>query len=90
MPEPLPIGANFKRAKTLWEVCLDIAGDINTPYYGPRDICIAASAIGMLDSSMTAPQPLASQMRDKSSERPSLTSIAASTVALSASHKASP
>jgi len=44
MPEPLPIGANFKRAKTLWEVCLDIAGDINTPYYGPRDICIAVGS----------------------------------------------
>jgi TRAP-type uncharacterized transport system substrate-binding protein len=44
MPEPLPQGANFKRAKTLWEICLDIAGDPATPYYGPRDICIAVGS----------------------------------------------
>lgn len=44
MPEPLPVGANFKRAKTLWEICLDIAGDPATPYYGPRDVCIAVGS----------------------------------------------
>ncbi|HEX6511660.1 MAG TPA: TAXI family TRAP transporter solute-binding subunit [Chloroflexota bacterium] len=44
MPEPLPIGANFKRAKVLWEVVLDIAGDPATPYYGPRDICVTVGS----------------------------------------------
>lgn len=44
MPEPLPQGANFKRAKTLWEICLDIAGNPTTPYYGPRDISIAVGS----------------------------------------------
>src|SRR5437868_7858479 len=39
--EPLPRGANFQRAKMLWEFGLHIAGDPNTPYYGPRDMCIS-------------------------------------------------
>ena len=39
--EPLPRGANFQRAKMLWEIGLHIAGDPNTPYYGPRDMCIS-------------------------------------------------
>lgn len=41
MAEPLPQGANFKRAKTLWEVALHIAGNPDTPYYGPRDMVIS-------------------------------------------------
>jgi TRAP-type uncharacterized transport system substrate-binding protein len=39
--EPLPVGANFIRCKTLWEVALHLAGDPATPYYGNRDMCIA-------------------------------------------------
>jgi TRAP-type uncharacterized transport system substrate-binding protein len=42
--EPLPRGANFQRAKMLWEIGLHIAGDPNTPYYGPRDMCIAVGS----------------------------------------------
>src|SRR5258706_4770822 len=38
--EPLPKGANFIRAKFLWEIGLHIAGNPATPYYGNRDICI--------------------------------------------------
>jgi TRAP-type uncharacterized transport system substrate-binding protein len=38
--EPLPRGSQFKRAKTLWEIALDMAGDPAIPYYGNRDICI--------------------------------------------------
>jgi TRAP-type uncharacterized transport system substrate-binding protein len=41
MSEPLPRGANFRRAKFLWELGLDFAGDPNTPYGGDRDMCIA-------------------------------------------------
>ena len=39
--EPLPVGANFKRAKMLWEIGLHIAGDPAIPYGGNRDMCIA-------------------------------------------------
>jgi len=39
--EPLPKGANFIRAKFLWEIGLHIAGNPATPYYGNRDICIS-------------------------------------------------
>jgi TRAP-type uncharacterized transport system substrate-binding protein len=42
--EPLPRGANFQRALMLWEIGLHIAGDPNTPYYGPRDMCIAVGS----------------------------------------------
>lgn len=42
--EPLPRGANFQRAKFLWEIGLDIAGNPDTPYYGPRDMCIAVGS----------------------------------------------
>ena len=42
--EPLPRGANFQRAKLLWEIGLHIAGDPNTPYYGNRDMCIAVGS----------------------------------------------
>jgi TRAP-type uncharacterized transport system substrate-binding protein len=42
--EPLPRGANFQRAKLLWEVGLHIAGDPATPYYGNRDMCIAVGS----------------------------------------------
>ncbi len=42
--EPLPRGANFQRAKLLWEIGLYIAGDPNTPYYGPRDMCISVGS----------------------------------------------
>jgi TRAP-type uncharacterized transport system substrate-binding protein len=39
--ESLPRGANFRRAKLLWELGLSVAGNPNTPYGGPRDVCIA-------------------------------------------------
>src|SRR5579871_1769557 len=39
--EELPVGANFIRCKTLWEIGLQLAGDPATPYYGNRDMCIA-------------------------------------------------
>src|SRR5260370_15184473 len=39
--EALPKGANFIRAKFLWEIGLHIAGNPATPYYGNRDLCIA-------------------------------------------------
>ena len=42
--EPLPRGANFQRAKMLWEIGLHIAGDPHTPYYGPRDMCITVGS----------------------------------------------
>ena len=42
--EPLPVGANFKRAKTLWEIGLHIAGNPDTPYYGPRDVCVTVGS----------------------------------------------
>lgn len=38
--EKLPRGANFVRAKALWELGLNFAGDPATPYGGNRDICI--------------------------------------------------
>jgi TRAP-type uncharacterized transport system substrate-binding protein len=38
--EPLPRGANFVRAKTLWEIGLNIAGNPATPYGGNRDMVI--------------------------------------------------
>lgn len=38
--EPLPKGANFVRAKTLWEIGLHIAGNPETPYGGNRDMVI--------------------------------------------------
>jgi TRAP-type uncharacterized transport system substrate-binding protein len=39
--EKLPRGANFLRAKALWELGLNFAGDPATPYGGNRDVCIA-------------------------------------------------
>lgn len=42
--EPLPKGANFQRAKLLWEIGLHIAGNPDTPYYGNRDMCIAVGS----------------------------------------------
>ena len=42
--EPLPKGANFIRAKFLWEIGLHIAGNPATPYYGNRDICISVGS----------------------------------------------
>jgi hypothetical protein len=38
--EPLPKGANFVRAKTLWEIGLHLAGNPTTPYGGNRDMII--------------------------------------------------
>ncbi|HXQ52654.1 MAG TPA: TAXI family TRAP transporter solute-binding subunit [Stellaceae bacterium] len=38
--EPLPRGANFLRAKALWELGLHVAGNPATPYGGNRDVCI--------------------------------------------------
>ncbi len=40
MTEPLPRGANFRRAKFLWEIGLSVAGNPATPYGGDRDMCI--------------------------------------------------
>jgi len=42
--EPLPKGAQFIRAKFLWEIGLHIAGDPATPYTGKRDICISVGS----------------------------------------------
>src|SRR5215471_15493223 len=42
--EPLPKGANFIRAKTLWEIGLHIAGNPATPYGGNRDMVIAVGS----------------------------------------------
>ena len=42
--ETLPRGANFQRALMLWEIGLHIAGNPNTPYYGPRDMCITVGS----------------------------------------------
>jgi hypothetical protein len=36
----LPSGAQFIRAKMLWEIALGIAGDPSTPHYGNRDISL--------------------------------------------------
>lgn len=44
--EPLPRGANFIRAKTLWEIGLHIAGNPLTPYGGNRDMCITVGSGG--------------------------------------------
>lgn len=40
----LPKGANFIRAKFLWEIGLHIAGNPATPYYGNRDICVTVGS----------------------------------------------
>ncbi len=42
--ERLPRGANFQRTLMLWQIGLHIAGDPSTPYYGPRDMCIAVGS----------------------------------------------
>ncbi len=42
--EPLPRGANFIRAKTLWELGLHVAGNPATPYGGNRDMCIVVGS----------------------------------------------
>ncbi len=42
--EPLPSGANFVRAKWLWEIGLHIAGDPKEPYTGNRDVCISVGS----------------------------------------------
>ncbi|MBI2360781.1 MAG: hypothetical protein HYV04_18070 [Deltaproteobacteria bacterium] len=42
--EPLPRGANFQRAKFLWEIGLHVAGNPDTPYYGNRDMCIVVGS----------------------------------------------
>ena len=44
--EPLPKGANFIRAKMLWEIGLHIAGNPLTPYGGNRDTCITVGSGG--------------------------------------------
>jgi TRAP-type uncharacterized transport system substrate-binding protein len=44
--EPLPKGANFVRAKMLWEIGLDVAGDIAIPYGGNRDMRISVGSGG--------------------------------------------
>jgi TRAP-type uncharacterized transport system substrate-binding protein len=38
--EPLPRGAQFVRAKMLWEIALGVAGDTSIPYYGNRDVAV--------------------------------------------------
>lgn len=40
----LPVGANFKRGKVLWELGLHIAGNPETPYGGNRDLCIVVGS----------------------------------------------
>jgi len=40
----LPSGANFKRAKILWELGLNIAGNKAIPYGGNRDMCITVGS----------------------------------------------
>ena len=47
--EPLPRGANFQRAKMLWEIGLDVAGDPAIPYGGNRDMCIVVGSGGQAD-----------------------------------------
>ena len=47
--EPLPVGANFKRAKMMWEIGLHIAGDPAIPYGGNRDMCITVGSGGQAD-----------------------------------------
>src|SRR5688572_12051055 len=42
--EPLPKGANFVRAKMLWEIGLNIAGDPDEPYTGNRDVCVSVGS----------------------------------------------
>jgi hypothetical protein len=42
--ELLPKGANFIRAKTLWEIGLHIAGNPATPYGGNRDMVITVGS----------------------------------------------
>src|SRR5215217_6509918 len=42
--EPLPRGANFLRAKMLWEIGLHIAGNPETRYTGNRDICVTVGS----------------------------------------------
>jgi TRAP-type uncharacterized transport system substrate-binding protein len=44
--EPLPKGANFVRAKMLWEIGLHVAGNPLTPYGGNRDTCITVGSGG--------------------------------------------
>jgi TRAP-type uncharacterized transport system substrate-binding protein len=44
--EPLPKGANFVRAKTLWEIGLHIGGNPAIPYGGDRDVCITVGSGG--------------------------------------------
>ena len=44
--EPLPKGANFVRAKMLWEIGLHIAGNPATPYGGDRDMQITVGSGG--------------------------------------------
>ena len=46
MVESLPRGANFVRAKLLWEIGLHIAGNPETPYYENRDVYISRIAEG--------------------------------------------
>jgi hypothetical protein len=42
--EPLPRGANFVRAKTLWEIGLQLAGNPAIPYGGNRDMVITVGS----------------------------------------------
>ena len=42
--EYLPKGAQFIRAKFLWEIGLHVAGDPATPYTGNRDLCITVGS----------------------------------------------
>ena len=44
--ETLPTGANFKRAKILWELGLHIAGNPETKYGGNRDVRITVGSGG--------------------------------------------
>ncbi len=44
MTSYLPSGANFRRAKILWELGLGIAGNKAIPYGGNRDLCITVGS----------------------------------------------
>ena len=41
---PLPVGANFRRGKILWELGLHIAGNPDTPYGGNRDMNVVVGS----------------------------------------------
>lgn len=76
----LPRGANFMRAKFLWEIGLNIAGDPTTPYGGDRDmsICVGngsgdrfATALQMRTGSPALAHQVAASSSDMAMVNPS-------------------